>query len=66
VSVQSRPRKIRPTMTVEEISEETGMTVGAVNMTISRALRKLRQQKLLLTARELATELDRGRKGTIE
>jgi hypothetical protein len=42
------------------------MTVGAVNMTISRALRKLRQQKLLLTARELATELDRGRKGIIE
>ena len=66
MSVLSRSRKITPIMSVDEIAEETGMSVGAVNMTISRALRKPRQQKLLLTARELATELERGRKGIIE
>ena len=42
----------------EQIAEAEGTTVGAVNVLISRALRKLRKAGLLLTARELAQELD--------
>jgi hypothetical protein len=42
------------------------MTLSAVSMTISRGLRKLRDQKLLCTARELAIELERNRRGWTE
>jgi hypothetical protein len=59
-------RKTHTAMSVEEIAEETGMTVGAVGMTISRALKKLRTEGLLYTAKELAEELDRNRRGCTE
>jgi DNA-binding transcriptional regulator GbsR (MarR family) len=53
-------------MSVQEIAEETGMSVSAVNMTISRALRKLRRQGIALTMRDLAQDLDRNRKGSVD
>jgi DNA-binding NarL/FixJ family response regulator len=53
-------------MTHEEIAKELGITVGAVGMCLTRALRKLRREGLIFTCRELATELDRNRKGLVE
>jgi hypothetical protein len=54
-------RSVRPVMSHDEIAEELGMSVGAVTITLSRALRKLRRQGLLQTCRELAKALDHGR-----
>jgi DNA-binding transcriptional ArsR family regulator len=54
-------RKADVGMSLEEIAEETGMSISTVSMTISRGLRKLRDQKLLCTARELAQHLDASR-----
>jgi DNA-binding transcriptional regulator GbsR (MarR family) len=54
-------RGVRPEMSHDEIAEELGMSIGAVTMTLSRALRKLRRQGLLKTAKELAEHLDRNR-----
>jgi predicted transcriptional regulator len=54
-------KSVRPEMSHEEIAEELGMSVSAVTMCLSRALRKLRSQGLLRTAKELAEELNRGR-----
>ena len=55
-------RKADIGMTLEEIAEAEGLSVGAVGMLLSRALPKLRRaQGLLLTCRELAAELERGR-----
>jgi DNA-binding transcriptional regulator GbsR (MarR family) len=54
-------QSVRPVMSHDEIAEELGMSVGAVTMTLSRALRKLRRQGLLQTCRELAAALDRNR-----
>jgi hypothetical protein len=51
---------------LEEIAQAEGMSIAAVHMMISRALRKLRAHGLLYTARELAIELDRGRKEIVE
>ena len=42
---------IKHQMSLQEIAEETGMTVGAVNVCLGRALKKLRSQGLILTAR---------------
>jgi DNA-binding CsgD family transcriptional regulator len=53
-------------MSIEEIAAAEGTTVGAVNMLLSRALKKLRASGLLMTASELARELDRNRKGIVE
>jgi hypothetical protein len=39
-------------MTIEEIAAAEGTTVGAVNMLLSRALKKLRASGFLITARE--------------
>jgi hypothetical protein len=49
-------------MTLEEIAEAEGSTVSAVNICLRRALKKLRRQGLIFTARELAQELDRNRR----
>jgi hypothetical protein len=54
-------RKADIGMTLEEIAEETGMSLSAVSMTISRGLKKLRSQGLLITAKELAEHLARNR-----
>ena len=48
-------------MTLAEIAEREGVSVGAVHMLLSRALRKLRRQGLLLTCKELAEALERNR-----
>lgn len=53
-------------MSLKEIAEAEGISVGAVNEAIQRALRKLRNQGLMLPMQELAQELDRGRKGCAE
>jgi hypothetical protein len=56
-------------MSLEEITQAEGMSVGAVNTLLCRALRKLRKlrrQGLLLTCRELAEALDANRKGIVE
>jgi hypothetical protein len=46
---------------VEQIAEAEGLSVGAVTMLLSRALRKLRKHGLLITARQLALELEEHR-----
>lgn len=56
----------KPEMSLEAIAQIEGTTVSAVRMLISRALKKLRASGLLITARELAQELDRNRKGIVE
>jgi len=48
-------------MSLEEIAQAEGSTVAAINMLLSRALRKLRKQKLICTAAELARQLDANR-----
>jgi hypothetical protein len=53
-------------MSLEAIAEAEQMSVGAVNLLIGRALKKLRSQRLLITCREFATELERNRKGIVE
>jgi DNA-directed RNA polymerase sigma subunit (sigma70/sigma32) len=52
-----------PAATWEEIAEAENITPGAARMCLTRALRKLRRQGLLLTCRELAEALDANRKG---
>jgi hypothetical protein len=51
---------IKGEMSLEAIAEAEGTSVAAINMCLSRALRKLRSQGLQ-TAKELAIELERGR-----
>lgn len=53
-------------MTLQEIAESEGMTIGAVNTLLCRAFKKLRRAGLLMTARELADELERNRRGIVE
>lgn len=57
---------IKHEMSLEAIAEIEGTTVAAVHMCLSRALRKLRSQGLVFTCRELADELDRNRRTTID
>lgn len=52
---------LRHAMSLEEIARAEGMSIAAVHMTITRALRKLRRQGLLVTCRELAEALDANR-----
>lgn len=53
-------------MSLQEIAQETGMSVSAVNMCIQRALRKLRHlgedNETMLKMKELAHDLDSNRK----
>ena len=58
--------RLEPAASLEEIAETEGMSVGAVRMTLTRALKKLRTCGLLCPVRELAQELDRNRKGIVE
>jgi predicted DNA-binding protein YlxM (UPF0122 family) len=55
-----------PGMSLEEIAQEMHMSKSAVNMCIHRALRKLRSQGLTFTCKELADDLDRNRKGSVQ
>jgi DNA-binding CsgD family transcriptional regulator len=57
---------VKGEMSLEAIAEAEQMSVGAVNVLIGRALKKLRSQRLLITCREFATELERNRKGIVE
>jgi hypothetical protein len=57
---------IKPAASLEQIAEAEGTSVGAVHMCLTRALKKLRRQGLIITCRELAQMLDRGRKGLVE
>jgi DNA-binding CsgD family transcriptional regulator len=53
---------VKHQMSLQEIAEETGMSVAAVNVCLGRALKKLRNRGLLVTtARALAIELERHR-----
>lgn len=55
-------RPIRHAASLEQIAAAEKMTVGAVNVCLGRALRKLRSSAgLLKTAAELARELDANR-----
>jgi hypothetical protein len=57
---------IKHAMSLEEIAETEGTSVAAISMLLGRAFKKLRRSGLLITARELAIELDRNRKGIVE
>jgi hypothetical protein len=57
---------LRHAASLEEIAQAEGISVAAAHMLISRALRKLRRQGLIVTCRELAEALDAGRKGIVE
>jgi DNA-binding CsgD family transcriptional regulator len=59
-------RPVTHAASLEEIAAAEGTTVAAVNMAINRALKKLRSQRLLITCREFAAELERNRKGIVE
>jgi len=48
-------------MSIREIAEETGLTPSAVSMCLTRGLRKLRRDGLLLTCKELAEVLKANR-----
>jgi hypothetical protein len=54
-------RKADIGMSLEEIAEAEGLSVGAVSMLLTRAFRKLRSEGLLKTARELARDLESHR-----
>ena len=64
----NRPEILRSgaQMSLKEIAEELDMTVGAVHTCLSRGLKKLRSQGLVLKMQELAQDLDRNRKGSVE
>jgi hypothetical protein len=55
--------KIRPAMSFEEIAEVEKMSVGAVTMCLSRALKKLREQKLILAAWGVSAGIGPQQKG---
>jgi hypothetical protein len=57
---------IKGEMSLEAIAAAEGTTVAAINVLLGRALKKLRRAGLLQTARELAAELERNRKGSVE
>jgi len=57
---------LKHAMSLEEIAKAEGTTVGAVNVLLGRALRKLRKQGLIRTSKELADELDRNRRESAE
>jgi DNA-directed RNA polymerase sigma subunit (sigma70/sigma32) len=53
-------------MSLEEIAEAEGISRGAVNMILQRAMRKLRRKGLVVKMQELADDLDRNRKGSVQ
>jgi DNA-binding CsgD family transcriptional regulator len=53
-------------MSLQEIAEHEGISVKTVNITLQSALRKLRHHGLALKMQELADDLDRGRRGSVE
>jgi predicted DNA-binding protein YlxM (UPF0122 family) len=53
--------RVKPEMSLEEIAAAEGTSVNAIHTLISRALKKLRAQKLIFTARELSIELEAHR-----
>jgi hypothetical protein len=55
------PIKYDGGMSLEAIAAAENTTPAAIHMCLSRALRKLRRQGLLITCRELAEALQRGR-----
>jgi DNA-binding CsgD family transcriptional regulator len=55
---------LKHAMSLEQIAEAEGTSPRAIHTLICRALKKLRSQGLVFTARELAIELDRNRKGS--
>jgi hypothetical protein len=57
---------VRHAASLEAIAKAEGMSVAAVHVIISRALRKLRSQGLVLICRELAQHLDANRKEIVE
>ena len=57
---------LKHAMSLEETAKAEGTTVGAVNVLLGRALRKLRKQGLIRTSKELADELDRNRRESAE
>jgi hypothetical protein len=57
---------LRHAASLEEIAAKEGTTPRAIHTLICRAFKKLRRQGLIFTARELAQELDRNRKGIVE
>jgi hypothetical protein len=58
---------VKHAMSLEQIAQAEGMSIAAVHMTLTRALRrKLRRQGLICTCRELAQALDANRKGIVE
>jgi hypothetical protein len=57
---------LKHAMSLEQIAEAEGTSPRAIHTLISRALKKLRRRGLILTARELAQELDRNRKAVVE
>ena len=66
----TRPRRNvilhRQQMSIAEIADELGTTKSAVNMCLVRALKKLRSQGLVIKMQEMAHDLDRNRKGSVE
>jgi hypothetical protein len=48
-------------MSLEAIAAAENTTPAAIHTLLTRALKKLRRQKLVFTARELAIELERNR-----
>jgi hypothetical protein len=53
--------RLKPAASLEEIARAEGISIGATRMLLTRALRKLRREGLLTTARALAAELERNR-----
>ena len=52
---------LRHSMSLEAIAKVEGTTPAAINTLLSRALKELRRQGLVLTARELSDLLERSR-----
>ena len=57
---------LKHAMSLEAIAEMEGTTPRAIHTLITRALRKLRKQGLIFTARELAQHLDGNRREIVE
>jgi hypothetical protein len=57
---------LRHAASLEEIAAIEGTTPRAIHTLITRALRKLRKQGLIFTARELAQHLDGNRREIVE
>jgi len=52
---------LRHSMSLAAIAKVEGTTPAAINTLLSRALKKLRRQGLIFSARELSEALDRSR-----